>query len=73
MTNDKPLAEINREGLAALRERLGVAGMVRFLQQFELGTGDYTKERRAWVEQLDMEQLQSARKKTRARARKTAV
>ena len=35
------LDEIYREGLRALRDRLGRAGMVRFLQQFETGGGDY--------------------------------
>jgi hypothetical protein len=37
--------EIYREGLQALRHRLGRAGMVRFLQQFETGQGDYAQER----------------------------
>jgi len=51
------LEEIRREGLAALRERLGQAGMVRFLQQFETGHGDYAKERHAWVDQMSLEQI----------------
>ena len=38
----RTLDEIRREGLDALRERLGRAGLVRFLQQFETGSGDYT-------------------------------
>ena len=35
------LDEVRIEGLQALRERLGLADMVRFLQQFEAGQGDY--------------------------------
>jgi hypothetical protein len=31
--------------LRALREALGPAGMVRFIQQYENGYGDYTKEK----------------------------
>ena len=31
------LPEIRRAGLDALRERLGPAGMIRFLQQYEPG------------------------------------
>ena len=38
-------AEIERLGFAALCERLGPADAIRFLQQFDLGRGDYTRER----------------------------
>jgi hypothetical protein len=31
--------------------------MLRFLQQFEAGHGDYTQERRAWVDPLDLETI----------------
>jgi hypothetical protein len=51
------LDQIRREGLAALRRRLGRAGMVRFLQQFETGSGDYARERHAWVDQTTLEEL----------------
>jgi hypothetical protein len=40
-----PLEEIRRAGLDALERELGPVGMVRFLQQFETGSGDYTAER----------------------------
>jgi hypothetical protein len=42
--------EIYRQGLQALRDRLGRAGMIRFLQQFERGSGDYARERHDWVD-----------------------
>jgi hypothetical protein len=29
--------------------------MVRFLQQYETGTGDYTKERDFWLKDIDIE------------------
>ena len=44
------LDQIRREGLDALRERLGRAGMIRFLAQFENGEGNYAKDRHAWVD-----------------------
>jgi hypothetical protein len=47
--------EIQEAGLDALLERLGPVGMLRFLQQFETGQGDYTQERGAWLDKLDME------------------
>lgn len=50
--------EIRRQGLDALCKRLGRAGMIRFLQEFSSGEGDYAKERHAWVDALSMEDLQ---------------
>lgn len=46
-TTDTTLAldEIRREGLEALRHELGLVGMVRFIQLFYKGSGDYTAER----------------------------
>ncbi|MDR2049765.1 MAG: hypothetical protein LBP69_09960 [Treponema sp.] len=39
------LIEIRKTGLQALREALGPVGMVRFIQQYENGYGDYTREK----------------------------
>jgi hypothetical protein len=51
------LIEIREAGLRALGEALGPAGMVRFMQQYENGYGDYTKEKQQqpdWtVEEID--------------------
>jgi hypothetical protein len=49
--------EIYREGLEALCERLGRAGMVRFLQQFERGQGDYARARHGWVDRTTLAEL----------------
>jgi hypothetical protein len=43
--NVNDLIEIRKTGLRALREALGPVGMVRFMQQYENGYGDYTKEK----------------------------
>jgi hypothetical protein len=51
--------EIQRLGLEALREKLGPAGMIRFLQQFQRGKGDYAKERHAWVDQTRLDDLRA--------------
>jgi len=67
------LDEIYREGLQALRDRLGRAGMIRFLQQFESGSGNYARERHDWVDRTSLEDLRalagtkSAGRKRRAR------
>lgn len=42
----KNQAEIQENGIAALKDALGVTGMIRFLEQFDNGgTGDYTAEK----------------------------
>ena len=43
------LEEIRLAGLRALSRDLGAVGLVRFLQQFETGYGDYTAERHRWT------------------------
>lgn len=45
------LEQIRTVGLHALSRELGAVGMVRFLQQFETGRGDYTTERHEWLDQ----------------------
>jgi hypothetical protein len=69
MTQD----EIYRQGLQALRERLGPAGMIRFLQQFETGQGDYARERHRWVDGLtldDLRKLSTASKPAKKRPKR---
>lgn len=45
-TRTMTLLEIRQAGLIALAESLGPVGMIRFLQQSELGDGDYVATRR---------------------------
>ena len=56
-TERMTLEQIRVTGLAALMEKLGPDGMIRFLQQFETGTGDYSTERHQWIDQWDMDTL----------------
>lgn len=37
--------EIRMIGIEALRNALGPVGTVRFIQQYDMGYGDYTKEK----------------------------
>ena len=52
-------AEVRIAGMLALKKALGPVGTVRFLQQFNQGNGDYTKEKYAQpepsFEELDKE------------------
>lgn len=63
------LMQIRAAGLAALMRELGPTGMVRFLQQYETGSGDYSRERHEWLGRLDGEtiakQIFERRKKKR--------
>ena len=47
--------EIRLEGWKALTERLGISGAIRFLTQYDLGHGDYTKERRELFADLTLD------------------
>ncbi len=39
------LTEIRQQGYEALIDSLGVVGMLRFIQELDAGSGDYTKEK----------------------------
>ncbi|MCI5219359.1 MAG: hypothetical protein D3914_09255 [Candidatus Electrothrix sp. LOE2] len=51
------LEQVRRIGITALTQKLGAVGMVRFLQQSEIGWGDYTKERKQWLGNPDLKEL----------------
>lgn len=53
------LAELRKRGYQALVDSLGVVGMLRFLQQLEVGYGDYTAERHQWLDELTLADFQS--------------
>jgi hypothetical protein len=45
MNNLTTLYEINREAFSILTKELGLANTMRFLNQFNTGKGDYTKQK----------------------------
>ncbi|MEA3351665.1 MAG: hypothetical protein U9Q82_13675 [Chloroflexota bacterium] len=51
------LNQIRLIGLESLASDLGPVGMARFLQQFETGTGNYTRERVEWLRENDVKTL----------------
>jgi hypothetical protein len=51
------LEQIRIAGMEALVRELGVVGMVRFLQQFETGHGDYSKDRHEWLDNQDLDTI----------------
>ncbi len=48
------LNTIRKRGIEALTEKLGSVGMVEFIRQFDSGYGDYTRERRGWLDDSDV-------------------
>jgi len=46
----KTLNEIRIRGFEVLVKNLGPADAVRFIQSYTHGSGDYTKDRKAWLE-----------------------
>ena len=53
----RELEKIRRDGLKALKDKLGVEGMIKFIQMYSDGKGDYTEERREILKNLDKEDL----------------
>ncbi|WP_334885882.1 hypothetical protein [Nostoc sp.] len=50
-------AEIRQLGIEALTKALGPAGMARFMQQFEIGSGDYTRVRDQILGDITLEEI----------------
>ena len=55
----RELERIRREGLKALKDKLGVEGMIKFIQMYSDGKGDYTEERREKIEKISKKDLQN--------------
>ena len=67
MTSSKTTpAQIRERGIEALAKALGPVGMARFLQQFEMGSGDYTRDREEWLKGLTVDQVVGEIKRRRA-------
>ncbi|MDR2583358.1 MAG: hypothetical protein LBC75_07755 [Fibromonadaceae bacterium] len=55
------MTEIRTIGLKALSEALGPIGMARFMQQYDAGYGNYTKEKYE-IPDMAMEEIDNALK-----------
>jgi hypothetical protein len=63
ITEMMPLMEINQQAIRLLYKELGTANAVRFLKQFTVGFGDYTKERDTIIGQKTLDEIVSVIKK----------
>ena len=55
----RPLSELNQHATAILVHEIGLVDTLRFLSQFSAGSGDYTKERGQWLDELSLKQITS--------------
>lgn len=67
-TSNLTQEQVRREGFDALLERLGPADTLRFLQQFDRGSGDYTVERQQWLGELTIDEIARSIEERRASA-----
>lgn len=49
--------ELQRKGFKALVDALGIVDAIRFIHQYDSGSGDYTKERHQWLDRLTMDDI----------------
>lgn len=56
-TQTMSLEQIRITGMEALARELGIVGMIRFLQQFETGHGNYSKDRHQWLDNQNMDSV----------------
>ena len=67
------LEQVRVVGYSALLRDLGPVNMVRFLQQFETGRGDYTVERHQWLDQYTVEEIVQEIQKRRGIGQSTTL
>jgi hypothetical protein len=49
--------ELNQKGFEALIAALGYVDAVRFIKQFDSGTGNYTSDRHQWLDALSLDDI----------------
>jgi len=65
------LEQIRVAGMEALARELGIVGMIRFLQQFETGHGNYSNDRHQWLDDQDLDSVVRRIRERRAATKKT--
>lgn len=57
--------EVLDRGYQALVKALGVVDAIRFIQHFNPGYGDYTKERHQWLDKLSLDEMSAEMQKSK--------
>ena len=53
----RTMTEVREAGFEALFRELGYADAARFIHQYDLGRGNYTEERHAWLDNLSLDEV----------------
>lgn len=53
----RPITEITHQAISLLTREMGVADTLRFLSQFNAGSGNYTEERDSLIGELTLEEI----------------
>ncbi len=61
---------IRQIGVEILNREMGPTAMIRFLQQYESGYGDYSKERHQWLDKVTIEDIAERIRSKRKKAKK---
>ncbi len=63
--NIHPISEINQKATHLLFKQMGIVDTLHFLNQFTLGHGNYTEERKEWIADLSLNDIISDIKENR--------
>jgi hypothetical protein len=63
LLTSKSLSEITQQAIVVLTKEIGIVDMIRFLNQFTMGYGDYTEERKVLFGGLTLDEILSAMKR----------
>jgi len=59
--------ELIEKGFRVLEKSLGPVGMVRFIQQLDSGSGNYTEDRKDFLDQFSIDSISEEIRKTRSK------
>ena len=71
-TETRPISQISRRATQILFKEMGIIDTIRFLNQFSIGQGDYTKEREKWLGDISLDDAISQIKAKRNKAQPSA-
>ena len=54
--------ELYTKGFKALVDALGYVDAIRFIRQFDSGSGDYTEERHQWLDNVTIDEILALKK-----------
>ena len=57
ISNYQSNIEVQRKGYQILAKELGVVDFIRFIQEFEKGSGNYTENRHEWQDRYSVEDI----------------